>query len=233
MVEYLINSIASKHLSNNSNPYILDIGPGFKNYLSKFNDSIERDIIEFDEDIIKFQKTTTNVNNVFKVDLSEDQVSSQIKQRYDVILMIEVLEHIVNPAKILSEIKQLLKPGGILLLTVPTRFSERIMFKLNENYNKNTLFPHVNFFNKSGLEELLKFSGFKIKKSKQVNFHYLLFHIFLHYFTGDHNVSDGSISSNKLNYLHDLIINPIRKVKTITNQPYSLLGRNYFIQATI
>lgn len=233
MVEHLINSIASQYLSNTKNVNILDIGPGYKNYLSEFGDSIERDVIEFDEDIIKFQLAETKVNNVFKVDLSEDQVSNQIKQRYDIILMIEVLEHVVNPVTILTEIKQLLKPGGILLLTVPTRFSERIMFRINKNYNKNTLFPHVNFFNKNGLEELLKFSGFIVLISKQVNFHYFLFHVILHYLTGDHNISDGSISSRKLNELHDFIVNPIRKVKIITNKPYSILGRNYFIKATI
>lgn len=41
---------------------------------------------------------------------------------FDLVLLFEVLEHVMNPALVLNEINRLLKPGGILFVTVPNRF---------------------------------------------------------------------------------------------------------------
>lgn len=41
---------------------------------------------------------------------------------FDLVLLFEVLEHVMKPALVLNEINRLLKPGGILFVTVPNRF---------------------------------------------------------------------------------------------------------------
>jgi ubiquinone/menaquinone biosynthesis C-methylase UbiE len=38
---------------------------------------------------------------------------------YDLVFLIEVLEHVHNPQKALSEIYRVLKPGGTLIFSVP------------------------------------------------------------------------------------------------------------------
>jgi len=45
---------------------------------------------------------------------------------YDVIICTAVIEHLEDPAKLLSSIKRLLKPGGITIWTVPDPFLEDI-----------------------------------------------------------------------------------------------------------
>lgn len=41
---------------------------------------------------------------------------------FDLVLLIEVLEHVMKPEVVLEEIVRVLKPNGILFLTVPNRF---------------------------------------------------------------------------------------------------------------
>lgn len=38
---------------------------------------------------------------------------------FDTVLLLEVLEHVAHPAQVLAEIQRVLKPGGILLLSMP------------------------------------------------------------------------------------------------------------------
>lgn len=67
----------------------------------------------------------------------------------DSIISTQVLEHIENPAKAVSEFYRVLKPGGHCLVTAP---------QLNELHEE----PHDYFrFTKYGLEELFKNAGFK------------------------------------------------------------------------
>jgi 2-polyprenyl-3-methyl-5-hydroxy-6-metoxy-1,4-benzoquinol methylase len=40
--------------------------------------------------------------------------------QYDVILLFEVIEHLTNPAEVLSVCAELLKPGGLLFVTTPS-----------------------------------------------------------------------------------------------------------------
>ena len=49
-----------------------------------------------------------------------DLFSSDLKPRaYDIISMFEILEHLSQPAKALTRLEELLKPGGLLYLTTP------------------------------------------------------------------------------------------------------------------
>lgn len=43
---------------------------------------------------------------------------------FDCIMMTEVLEHVFNPDELIQEIKRILKPGGLLLITVPLLWDE-------------------------------------------------------------------------------------------------------------
>jgi SAM-dependent methyltransferase len=41
---------------------------------------------------------------------------------FELVMLFEVLEHVMNPALVLNEVNRILKPGGILFITVPNRF---------------------------------------------------------------------------------------------------------------
>ncbi len=77
---------------------------------------------------------------------------------YDVVTVFDVLEHLAEPAKSLSAIFSLLKPGGTLVVTVPN--AERLRFAPRENYD----FPpnHITRWSAAALEGAVRRAGFEI-----------------------------------------------------------------------
>lgn len=65
---------------------------------------------------------------------------------FDVILFTEVIEHIADPFKTVSEISRVLKPGGKLLLTWPFNYSLHEMpndyFRYTEFFMQKLLYKH-------------------------------------------------------------------------------------------
>lgn len=73
----------------------------------------------------------------------------------DSVLCTQVLEHVQHPHDVAAELFRVLKPGGLLLLTVP---------QLNELHEE----PHDYFrYTRYGLEALLKDAGFRIEDIDQ------------------------------------------------------------------
>jgi len=46
-----------------------------------------------------------------------------INKKFDVVCAFEILEHLVDPESVITKLKNSVKPGGILLITVPTELS--------------------------------------------------------------------------------------------------------------
>jgi SAM-dependent methyltransferase len=66
---------------------------------------------------------TLDINPDFKpdivADLSEESLASKIQKTCDLVLIVEVLEHIPKYEEALDNVYQLLKPGGLLVGTTP------------------------------------------------------------------------------------------------------------------
>lgn len=86
------------------------------------------------------------------------------KESFDLVLMISVLEHLVKPAEVLQSIFSCLKPGGILLVNVPTWtgkfFLEFSAFRLGWS-PKIEMDDHKMYYSKRDLWPLLIRAGFK------------------------------------------------------------------------
>jgi len=85
------------------------------------------------------------------------------QQSYDVVLLIEVIEHLPNPAEIFSQLSQLVKPGGLLMITTPSVDSllGRHFPSLCMHY---TAPSHISLFTKHALSHLLSRFGFEIAR---------------------------------------------------------------------
>ena len=91
---------------------------------------------------------------------------------FDCVLAFEVMEHLFDPASALREIKRTLKPGGLLVATVPNvaAWPHRLGFALLGRFNPggHPLLsalepwhdPHIRFFTRGTLSRLAKEEGF-------------------------------------------------------------------------
>lgn len=72
---------------------------------------------------------------------------------FDVVFSKSVLEHIHRPEKYLSEIRRVLKPGGLFIVMVPDWYTQMYIY-----YDD---FSHVQPYTRKGMEDVLKVFGFE------------------------------------------------------------------------
>src|SRR5690606_24139579 len=97
----------------------------------------------------------------------EKDSTKKITKKYDVILMIDVIEHLVNPRNSLRSIGSLLKPDGVLIFSVPNMAHISIRLNLLNgklNYTKTGLLDdtHLHFYTEEYLVNVLTDAGFAI-----------------------------------------------------------------------
>ncbi len=89
--------------------------------------------------------------------------------KFDVITILQTLEHLENPKEICENLYGILKNGGILLLTVPNRKSYKVLFNgINDGlcFSNQT---HIHFFDRAGMKKMLLDCGFsKVKRVVQL-----------------------------------------------------------------
>ncbi len=72
---------------------------------------------------------------------------------FDIVSLIDVIEHVDNPNEIIAQCVRLLKPGGRLLISTPD--SQSIFAKILKSNWWHVRVAHVGYFNKQNLNSLL------------------------------------------------------------------------------
>jgi 2-polyprenyl-3-methyl-5-hydroxy-6-metoxy-1,4-benzoquinol methylase len=92
----------------------------------------------------------------------------ELKESWDVIVLANVIEHVIDPIGLLDIIKKLLNPGGLLILVAPNDFSALHEYLLAEGIIQTPFWlaypDHLSYFNKASMENLLEDRGFEIEK---------------------------------------------------------------------
>jgi 2-polyprenyl-3-methyl-5-hydroxy-6-metoxy-1,4-benzoquinol methylase len=78
---------------------------------------------------------------------------------YDVITIIEVIEHVSDPKSILKELNEKLNKDGLLFITTPN-FNSLNRYLLKNMWRALWYPDHINIFSKSSIERILYNSGF-------------------------------------------------------------------------
>jgi SAM-dependent methyltransferase len=81
-------------------------------------------------------------------------------QSVSAVTITEVLEHVDDPGRAMAELHRIMRPGGVLCLSVPTAFTERLFWRLHPQYPVNT--THVRIFTRARLSELIRRARFEI-----------------------------------------------------------------------
>ena len=140
-------SSAISEYSINIHGHLLDVGCGTKPYHSLFKVESYRGL-DIDSPITRKQGIADDLYDGTKFPYQNDSFESALCN--------QVLEHIFNPDEFLTEINRVLKPGGILLLTVPFVWDEH---EQPYDYARYSSF---------GLNALLAKNNFKIISHKKL-----------------------------------------------------------------
>ena len=90
---------------------------------------------------------------------------------FDVVICADVLEHLVEPEQVLARIREWLKPGGVLIASIPNvaNISVRgaLLFGRFQYAHRGILDrTHVSFYTRSTARQLLESNGFPVRASE-------------------------------------------------------------------
>ncbi|MBR9677240.1 class I SAM-dependent methyltransferase [Candidatus Woesearchaeota archaeon] len=101
------------------------------------------------------------------LDLNKDKLPYQ-NNYFDYIFATELLEHLFNPMMLFKEIKRVLKPQGLFLITAPNdlgRINKRLKILFGNPVLCNINSGHIRFFTYNYFKQILE-ENFKVIKSR-------------------------------------------------------------------
>jgi SAM-dependent methyltransferase len=85
---------------------------------------------------------------------------------FDRVIASEVMEHVPDDAAAAAELARVLRPGGVLAVTVPTYLPEKLCWWLSEEYHAPAVEGgHVRIYREAGLRALLRDAGLVPRRS--------------------------------------------------------------------
>lgn len=127
---------------------------------------------DFSESGINIAKNTfPNVS--FFQSLIENPILDDHKNKYDIVLAVEVIEHLLLPRQLFERAKEALKPNGTLIVTTPyhgyfKNVALALANKFDSHWHPLRDYGHVKFFSLSTLSTLFEEQGFKVTRVKRV-----------------------------------------------------------------
>lgn len=103
----------------------------------------------YDLNSVALSRTISGISNIFCYDIS-DQLQS-LKEKYDLIFLFDVIEHITDESVFLEKVLFHLKPGGFLVINVPA---------INALYSGyDAAVGHIRRYSSGGLNDLARDRG--------------------------------------------------------------------------
>lgn len=150
---------------NVKNKSILDVGCSEGYFGSKLKKKGAKVIgVDISKSAIKIAKQV--LNEVRLVDLNDGKLPFQ-DRTFDIIVASEVIEHLIQPQKILNELARVVKKEGMVIITTPNFMywgNRRKFLRGDFRYTKSGMFDesHIHFYTYKTLKEDLKKAGFAI-----------------------------------------------------------------------
>ena len=144
-IEYILSKIKFK----NKKIKVLDFACGYGSFLYALkNKKIDGKGLDFDDISVNFAKKMNLL--VSKNDLSDENDNT-----YDLITFFDVIEHLLEPNKIIKTAIKKLKKGGHLLFFTPNLNSLSTIL-MGSNHNMFSPFDHVCFYNEKSFNFIKK-----------------------------------------------------------------------------
>jgi len=116
--------------------------------------------VEFNGDLVRFGRTLFPELNLVQGDVQTLGFKEGI---FDVAIATAIIEHVPDPEGVVREIRRVLKPGGILVMTAPDPFWERLATGVGHLKEDQ----HHRVMDLKELQELVKREGFSVLKAEK------------------------------------------------------------------
>jgi SAM-dependent methyltransferase len=154
----ILNDLFYKYFSvPKTKALVLDIGSAGGEFLSRVRIDSRKIAVDINCDILKYIKQENCGIEVFRANAKKLPFRDN---SFDALFLIDVIEHVKEDLMVLEEAYRVLKPGGILEISVP---AFNCLFGRHD-----VLYGHLRRYNKKQLEIKLKQSGYVIVKTSYI-----------------------------------------------------------------
>jgi ubiquinone/menaquinone biosynthesis C-methylase UbiE len=133
-------------------------------------------------DVVAFDQNASDLNDVDEILQAmkeQDQAPASAKAEavkgdaldlpyddgtFDCVIASEILEHVPEDDRVISELVRILKPGGALAITVPRWLPERVCWALSDEYHANEG-GHIRIYRADALRDKVLAHGLKMTHS--------------------------------------------------------------------
>ncbi len=163
---YILEFLHQACMDDFANKKILDVGCGVGTialYLAKKGAVVTG--VDISKRAIEIAETARKSLSQKKVTFIHGEVKRG-KPSYDVVTTFEVIEHIKDPNGFLQKIHLNLKPGGLLILSTPSK--ENHLYKIGFYKGFDLEVGHLRRYTQTSLRQSLALNSFRIKAMRQV-----------------------------------------------------------------
>lgn len=182
-----------KNLNPKNGDKIIDIGCGDGYYLHLLDNlGLNLKLAGTDYDQTGLDRAAKNLNKKIKLQAADlMKKTSYPSEGFDKAVMSEVAEHLPNDVKGLKEVYRILKPGGVLCLTVPNAnypllwdpvnwVLERVANRhIESGFWAGIWNQHIRLYRRSEIVKAVEKAGFKVETAQSTTFWSLPFNHYL------------------------------------------------------
>lgn len=115
------------------------------------------------------------LDQVWSFDIERPWPDEAAREPFDLIIFGEILEHVFDPVQVLRQARDVLKPGGYIIVTTPNfmTWTNRLRFLIGDfRYRIEGMFDfgHIRWFTHAYLKEVLAASGYATTDERHIIF---------------------------------------------------------------
>jgi len=119
--------------------------------------------IDINKKAIEYLCTNYNINNIYYCDITQTSLPDTLLPFYDIILIPEVIEHVLDVGSFLRAVKRFMVPQSWLIIGTPNGFKLHNLFTVLKGYEEVNP-DHKYYFSYATLKSLIEALGFAIEK---------------------------------------------------------------------